>query len=378
MRSIIDSFSRCLGTNHQRDSAASSNDTRRRRSINSSLPKGASAEDQDLAYIHQGVTSISPNTHSSACCGLPLQDYQENMMDIDRSHAALLAHARRKATSSSNRRSKSKPDGSSSASRRSSLEKARRKSYKRKQDIFRRMPEPDSTFSNFFMSTTPFPQILCFANPIVDSVDGDSQLQRADDFTVDDETITSTLYFDARYEHLVENQQPIPLYQEFSIMKTESDNDIMQMFYRQSNKSIQSVSFGDPPPPPEQTASVMDDTSSSEGSSDESDRALFYQPKFLEDQLDDTPNASCMPSPTMCKSRNELDVIEDLMKRGDAPPGLRLISRSSNSSTAITPVCSSKSNNSQKSTLKYLKTQPNNERSAKPVSAGEDSRSSKR
>jgi hypothetical protein len=214
--------------------------------------------------------------------------------------------------------------------------------------------------------------MLCFANPIVDSESGDTKLQQGDDFTVDDETITSTLYFDAKYEHLVENQQPIPLYSEFSIMYGESD-DIMQMFYSQENKKMRSVSLGHPPPPPGPPSSVMDDTSSSEGSSDDSDRVLFYKPKFLEEQLDDTPNASCMPSPPMCKSRNELDVIEDLMRRGDAPPGLKLISKSSNSSAALTQVCSSRSNSSQKSTLMHLKGQPYNERFRKQMRSGEDS-----
>jgi hypothetical protein len=297
------------------------------------------------------------------------------MMDIDRSHAAFLAQARQKA-SSSNRRSKSKLGGSSAAFRKSSLEKARRKSHKRKQDIFRKPPVPDSSFSSFFLNAAPFPQMLCFANPIVDSEDCDSKLQHGDDYTVDDETITSTLYFDARYEHLVENQEPIPLYSEFSIMQGESGNDIIQMFYSQSKRAIPAVSFGHPPPPPGPPSSVMDDTSSSEGSSDDSDRVQFYQPKFLED--DHTPNASCMPSPPMCKSRNELDVIEDLMRKGDAPPGLKLISRSSNSSAALTAVCSSKSNNSQKSTLIYLKGRPHNEQIAKQMRAVEDSGTSKR
>jgi hypothetical protein len=342
-------------------------------------------EYQDRDTTGHDVTSTSLNAHNSACCGVPLQDYHEHMADIDRSHAVFLAQARKKAAAS-NRRSKSKLATSSSTdSRKSSLEKARRKSYKRKQDIFRKSTESSSSssFSNFFLGNAAFPQVLCFANPIFDSEDNEQKLREGDDLTVDDETITSTLYFDARYEHLEENQQPIPLYHEFRVMQTGSDHDIINIFYGHSHKTISSVYCEKPPPPPGPTSSVMDDTSSSEESSDESTHRLFYQRTFLVEQADETQNASCIPSPPMCRSRNELGVIEDIIRRDDLPPGLKLISKSSNSSAALTPACSSKSNTSQSpnvenSKLKHIKVQAQKDEMEKRMRAIEDFRISNR
>lgn len=380
MKSVFESFSRCLGTNHG-NVPASSNDGRRdsvRRTASSSR------EYQDMYVSNQGETSTISKAHDSACCGVPLEEYHEHMTDIDRSHAMFLAHARKKAAAS-NHRSKSKlASYSSSASRRSSLEKARRKSYKRSLDIFRKPPERTSSFSDFF-NNAAFPQMLCFANPVLDSEDDEKR--HYDDYTVDDETITSTLYFDAKIEHLVENRQPTPLYREFSIMQVQGNADILKIYHSKSHKTIPLLNCEQPPPPPPPlpgpTTSVMDDTSSDEESSDESDQAPYFRPTFLEVQPDDTPNASCIPSPPMCRSRNELDVIEDLMRPDDIPPGLKLISKSSNSSAALTPVCSSMSNNSQtpnygKSTFKLKRGQTFTEEQEKRMHGMENFRSTNR
>ena len=215
--------------------------------------------------------------------------------------------------------------------------------------------------------------MLCFANPIFDSADNDLKLYR-DDYTVDEETIASTAYFDAKYEHVVENRSPTPLYPEFTVPNSESHDDIIQIFNTGSHKTITNIycSNNKPPPPPIHKAdtSMMDDTSSEESSSDDQLRQQHYSSVFgeksfqyfQEEHFRDAKRSSmmsaacidAMPSPPVCTSRHELEVIEDLnleviedtdlFEADDLPPGLKLMSKSSNSTAALTPVCSSKSN----------------------------------
>jgi len=263
------------------------------------------------------------------------------------------------------------------------MEKARKKSNKRKLDIFRKPPERNpSSFSKLLGSNSTIPQMLCFANPIFDSSDDDLKLFR-DDYTVDEETIASTLYFDARYEHVVQNKKPVPLYQEFSVPFSESNDDIIKIYNMGSHQSIRNVycDSEQPPPPPDKPSSneflarnadedvkvnvstqadtgaldtsMIDDTSSGEDdeSVDSAASSMFGTMRETLVEVAASPEpprgATCMgvpsPPPMCMKSEYELGVIEKLFDEDDMPPSLKLMSKNS-SSTALTYVCSSKSN----------------------------------
>jgi len=357
LKSIIESFSRCLGTNHEQgggDALSAS-----RAASPSTLPLGASRERLGLAF--DDPDSQPDGLPKGACCSqLPL-DYNSSARqeaDRDHDHDHFLAQARKKANTARRHRQSSSATSpaallpsSSSMSRRASLEKARHKSNKRKLDIFRKVAKP-SSFSKF-IGQSAFPQILCFANPVYDSIDDDLDLYRDDYAGGDDETMASTTYFDAKYEHVVENRQPTPLFREFSVGTDSAgtaNDDIIQIFNSGSHKTIQSIYYQNPPPPPDVNTSMMDDTSSSDDCTDDDEEfAEFGKNPFHNYTFHDAPpttlTASCMPTHEMCKSRNELGVIEDLLaqKSYEVPPRLKLMSKSSNSSAALTPVCSSKS-----------------------------------
>ena len=370
MQTIIDSFSRCLGSQHQEAASSARNpDTRSRPRPGSpsaaSLPLGASRErlsyDLNESQSDQEELANEFAANRGACCEIP-PDYGESAsasLDPDREHANILAHARKKATVSSSRRHHS----DSAKSHRSSLEKARLKTNKRKLDIFRKQPEKPSSLTSFLGSNSGIPRMLCFANPILDSADDDSRpkLHRGNDFTtMDEETITSTLYFDAKYEHIPQNQEPIPLLPEFSVPHSDSNDDIIQIYNTGSHKTIQAIYCGLPPPPPNTNTSMMDDRSSSSESTE--DVISFSEEQFLEEHVDSKYHASCMPmpSPPSCKGKNELDIIQELLKTDDIPPGLRLMSNSSNSTNAAITDCSSKSTLSLSPQKKYGERSTNN------------------
>ena len=58
--------------------------------------------------------------------------------------------------------------------------------------------------------------ILCFTNPIR-SEEGNAQVENQDC----DDTVASTVYFDAKYEHVIQTKPPMPLYMEYSVLVTE-------------------------------------------------------------------------------------------------------------------------------------------------------------
>lgn len=354
VKSILDSFSRCLGSQHQ-DPTNGSSSSNRPNGVN-----GSTSASPDAARLGLNIGEIEESGNaSSACCELPL-DYQGVALDSDqeREDGNFLAHARKKASAARRHRRLSK--SSSTISRKANMEKARKKSNKRKLDIFRNVPQTSSSFSKLLGSNSAIPQMLCFANPIFDSADDDLKLYR-DDFTVDEETIASTLYFDARYEHVVETRQPLPLYREFSVPCSETNDDIIQIYNNGTHQSIKSVycSTKKPPPPPKNAnTSMMDSSSSSENSSSfEQDCMITNNHEMLnakEFNIAESPSTptstSCMEVPTppmrMCQGRNETQAIEslDLFRGDDASPNLKLRSKSSNSTAALTYVCSSRSN----------------------------------
>ncbi len=107
---------------------------------------------------------------------------------------------------------------------------------------------------------------------------------------------------------------------------------------------------------------MMDDRSSSSESTE--DVISFSEQHFLEEHVDSKYHASCMPMPMplppSCKGKNELDIIQEMLKADEIPPGLRLMSNSSNSTNAAITDCSSKSPLSLSPQKKYGERSTNN------------------
>ena len=127
-------------------------------------------------------------------------------------------------------------------------------------------------------------QALCFATPVRDEDEEDDlplNVEPDDDSTLNtcEDTMTSTVYFDSKYAHVVEKRPPMPLFSHFKvsdeedhirkIVATDSHNSLnmIRLFNENSTKSQEelqdSSSDDEPVPPPQQpptAAAVIDRT----------------------------------------------------------------------------------------------------------------------
>jgi hypothetical protein len=240
--------------------------------------------------------------------------------------AETLARARRQAQQNPN---KGVPNMSSSST---NLDKSIIRSNKRKADIFRTKASQEEEKPSKPM---PYHGILCFANPI--QSDGEDQdLQQQQDNHDGDETITSTLYFESKYEHVVQSRPPMPLYREYLVPVNEShDDEVSRIVQNGTHKSIHMLMDGDNIQSRWYQEHVCKSTSQEKDEVDLED--------FLSSQDDQDHEESPVTSST-----SRLDVISDWVGLTEKkqkvcvgkgqPPGLKLLSNSSVSTAALTDV----------------------------------------
>lgn len=236
----MDQFSRCF--NGDGDIREDNHDNRQSSSSHSKQSRTAQPLESSDGKASDHLASLWPGRYNSNC---HLEHCTSAMSESDREQAQVLAETRQQATAST-RRHKS-AISLESLTKEMKMEKARHKSNKRKLDIFRNVDKPSPSRNSFskFLShhKSSTGSMLCFANPIFDSQDDDPrQNHKGDNSTVnDEETITSTQYFDAKYAHLVEQQTPVALYREWSLEEKDSKDDIVKMFEAGMQKSIKIV-----------------------------------------------------------------------------------------------------------------------------------------
>jgi len=339
--------------------------------------------------------TVPQHQRSSSCCysaaANPLEDVQHNSRNKHSEHD----HYGNGRSSSS--------FASNSFGHKDKLQKARQTSNKRKLDIFRSEPKdkrsnpPSSSFASRFLgseSSFNTGAILCFANPIFDSGDDDLTLFR--DNNDGDDTITSTLFFDAKYEHVVENGPPIPLYPDQAVpLSEEHDDEIIKIFKAGSIdhqiKSIYCSSRIDvrhnvnaaggngkilmPQKIMEVGSKSMADSSNDESSYTGEDYSTTASGKHTtnnsstagsipssrqqeHDETSTVKSASVIgPLPYFAKTRhNELGIISVATPNSSSEglPSLKLMSKSSASTQALTPTPSSSDPNLSPKFIKYL------------------------
>ena len=288
MQLLVDSLSRCFGI-----PLHSNNDNNRKTSLGAqplgeSKSRAQSDEDEtDNQYVHETdnntqkkkvLNVISSHRQrrrnnrrfASACCHNPSTNMIYDEDDDGLGQLSL----------SSNRYHNQNVTSMSSLSlevQKDVLRKARNESTKRKLDIFRtdhpttqppklqssKRNTSTSSFASRFLnsvgrnsessltSPTTAGAILCFANPIFDSEDDhDARLFHSGNNNENDrdgeDTITSTLYFDAKYEHVAQNAgPPVPLWSDQAlVLDDEHDDAIVKMYESGSIKhDIKSISI---------------------------------------------------------------------------------------------------------------------------------------
>ena len=253
----------------------------------------------------------------------------------------------------------------------SRMEMMKKRSNKRKSDIFRNRgpeitkpkPPPNTSFaSNFLGGNFNAGAILCFANPIDDDEDDEpaGKVQRVDSssslpehYDDDVDTITSTQFFDAKYEHVVEQKPPLQLFSEFAVLVTEEfDDEIRQIMESGTHKSNSFLMRETPPPPPSSNTqsiqhinslydndSYCSDASEASQSEDEkeSEGNSLIQGDPSESIVSQLTNNLATPTPSACglyhSSSSQFAPSRDTC---DGPPGMKLLSKSSVSTAALT------------------------------------------
>ena len=114
---------------------------------------------------------------------------------------------------------------------------------------------------------------LCFATPIRDDDDDAAPLNEPDDdstLNTCEDTITSTLYFDAKYAHLVEKRPPMPLFSHFKV--NEEEDHIRRIVATDSHNSLNMIRLMN-----ENSNHVLEETSSEEEEQQQVDRSNVLQ-----------------------------------------------------------------------------------------------------
>lgn len=102
--------------------------------------------------------------------------------------------------------------------------------------------------SRFFNNHQNVANALCFATPVREDGDDDAAPlnEPDDDSTLNtcEDTITSTLYFDSKYSHLVEKRPPMPLFHHFKV--TEEEDHIRRIVATDSHNSLKMIRLMNP------------------------------------------------------------------------------------------------------------------------------------
>lgn len=343
MKVLLDQFARCFNTAggiHEEDDDNRQSSSSHSKRAQSSQPLEPSGDESSNKF-----SAICSGRHGSGC---HLENCTSAMSESDREQAQVLAQTRQKASASTQRHKSS--ISLESSSKETKMEKARHKSNKRKLDIFRNVDKPLQQRNSFskFLSThkSSAGSMLCFANPIFDSQDDDPRQSRGDNSTVNDEdTITSTLYFDAKYAHLVEQQSPVALYREWSLEDKDSKDDIVKMFEAGIQKSIKTVDLNPKMNPssaqnegstllpfPRSRSSKVSNNSANASATSSVISGLEMSPgeyNVQEEENDSPPTVHLsVPSPPEFTPRN-LVTIEEMFDETKSPPAINLTSKTS-------------------------------------------------
>ena len=139
----------------------------------------------------------------------------------------------------------------------SAYPKKRKSPASKRDEIFRtrdypprEKPEPPSnSFSRFLSSHQGnLVNALCFATPIDEEDDDDDEVNEilktdSDDdcntLNTAEDTVTSTLFFESKYAHIVEHRPPMPLFSDFKV--EDDQNELRRIVASDSHNSLKMI-----------------------------------------------------------------------------------------------------------------------------------------
>jgi hypothetical protein len=115
----------------------------------------------------------------------------------------------------------------------------------RSRDVERRdKPEPQSNSFSRFLSSHQGNLVtaLCFATPVHDEEEPNEILKTESDcntLNTAEDTITSTLFFERKYAHIVEHRPPMPLFSDFKV--EDDQNELRRIVASDSHNSMKMI-----------------------------------------------------------------------------------------------------------------------------------------
>jgi len=274
MEHVFDSVCRCFGgvpataTTARREAARSSNPSSPRRSKTKQSPETKrrtsrlELQEKEWDPLFQNKSHKQQQQSSSK----PLQ-YQHTPENPDLEYARAVAEAKLAGANPTRRspkpRSRSAPNKRKSpATKRDEIFRTRRFEPPNRNCTSTTTEQNPSNHLTRLLSNHPgVANALCFANPVRDDEDDDLPLNQEpdDDSTLNtcEDTITSTVYFDAKYAHLVEKRPPMPLFSHFKV--TEEEDHIRRIVATDSHNSLNMIRLFN-----ENKHESLEDTSSEE------------------------------------------------------------------------------------------------------------------
>jgi len=228
MQAMLDSFSRCFGAPSQNiGSRPQAGEVAGQSSMNYHA-SGAATPGKLSNRYNEDVESLEKRRRRGKALGLELGDQEWDALFTEDKGRSDNTYRGDKANYDNSRRSK-KPDrevgyadvlaktkDAANPSRHTSPRKVDRKS-----DIFRSKPSPNPSLAYRLLGHGSVARALCFANPVFDNANN-NEVSKADtygDNTVNtaEDTLTSTVCFEAKHSHLVEKRPPMPLFNRYKV-----------------------------------------------------------------------------------------------------------------------------------------------------------------
>jgi hypothetical protein len=159
------------------------------------------------------------------------QQQQNNNSDVEQARAV----AKVKLASSAKRHKRKSP-----ATRRDEIFRTRGFEQREK-------PEPTPNSFSRFLSSQNVANALCFATPVHEEGEANEILKTESDcatLNTCEDTVTSTLFFERKYAHIVEHRPPMPLFNQFKVSTHES-NELRNIVASDSHNSLKMIRLMD-------------------------------------------------------------------------------------------------------------------------------------
>lgn len=254
VQALLDSLSRCFGAPLQGISARTAMGESNGQNTQSNSGPGPTLSGKSNRYAEDGEALDSRRKQGRAL-GIELHDQEWDALFADDPGVNRTGGRGEKNDSENNRHSRSKKRGPNMevgyadvlAKAKEAAKPSKHASPRkvdRKNDIFRSRSVPNPSFASRLLGHDGFAKALCFANPVHDCSNGGQGITKADSYganTVNtaEDTLTSTVCFEAKHSHLVETRPPMPLFDRYKVECDETqDNALIGIVNSGSHHSI--------------------------------------------------------------------------------------------------------------------------------------------